>query len=73
MMSKYYTVTLEVSETHNLTLEIPEIEAKSEGEAANIARQIYLNPGRLERQYIIPIHTDVDDKYVVDATAKEEE
>ena len=70
-MSKSYTVTLEVSETHNLTLEIIEVEAKGEGDAANIARQMYLNGS--ERHHFTLIHDDTDDRYVVGATAKEEE
>jgi hypothetical protein len=69
MEGKYYTVTLEVSETHNLTVEIIEVEAKGEGDAANIARQMYLDGS----EHFTLIHDDTDDRYVVGATAKEEE
>jgi hypothetical protein len=68
---KYYTVTLEVSETHSLTVEIVEVEAKGEGDAVNIAKKMYLNGS--ERHHFTICHDDVDDQYVVDATAKEDE
>lgn len=71
MESKYYTVILEVSETHNRTLEIPEVEAKGEGDAANVARQMYLDGS--EPHHFILIDEYVDDQYVVGATAKEDE
>ena len=70
-MSKSYTVTLEVSETHSLTVEIIEVEAKGEGDAINIAKKMYLDNDT--RHLFIICHDDIDDQYVVDATAKEEE
>jgi len=72
-MSKYYTVTLEVSETHSLTVEIIEVEAKGEGDAVNIAKKMYLDGGGLFGEHFTICHDDVDDLYVVDATAKEDE
>ena len=68
-MSKYYTVTLEVSETRILTLEIPEVEAKGEGDAVNIAKKMYLDGS----DHFTLCNEDVDDQYVIGATAKEDE
>ena len=66
---KYYTVTLEVSETHTRTLEIPEVDAKGEGDAVNIAKKMYLDGS----DHFTLCNEDVDDQYVVGATAKEDE
>lgn len=71
MESKYYTVILEVSETHTRTLEIPEVDAKGEGDAVNVAKKMYM-AGRSSHHFIL-IDEYVDDQYVVGATAKEDE
>ena len=68
-MSKSYTVTLEVFETRVLTLEIIEVEAKSEGDAINIAKKMYLDG----THHFTLCNEDVDDQHIADATAKEEE
>jgi len=68
-MSKYYTVTLEVFETRVLTLEIIEVEAKDEGDAANIARQMYLDGSH----HFTLCNEDVDDRHIADTTVKEED
>jgi len=66
---KYYTVTLEVREMRTLTLEVIEVEAKGEEDAVNIAKKMYLDGS----DHFTLCNEDVDDQYVVGATAKEDE